>query len=170
MLTETEKQQAIVEGIYNYLSSKAEDQIQSVEKSGVGKEAKTEVERKQQVISSFKENNRELYREAESMTYAQAIALANRNMIANGGLERQRSIASLIWNNDEFKGKAGALYKAENHGSELDNISEIDRNNWLFNNYSRFISSGSDILKDINKKITDMSVDFRTQASNRKEN
>ena len=168
LLTEAEKQQAIVEGIYNYLSSKAKDQIQSVEKSGVGKEAKTEVERKQQVISSFKENNRELYREAESMTYAQAIAIANRNMIANGGLERQRSVASLIWNNDEFKGKAGALYKAENHGSELDNISEIDRNNWLFNNYSRFISSGSDILKEINKKITDMPVDFRTQASNRK--
>ena len=168
LLTEAEKQQAIVEGIYSYLSSKAKDQIQSVEKSGVGKEAKTEVERKQQVISSFKENNRELYREAESMTYAQAIAVANRNMIANGGLERQRSVASLIWNNDEFKGKAGALYKAENHGSELDNISEIDRNNWLFNNYSRFISSGSDILKDINKKITDMPVDFRTQASNRK--
>lgn len=103
--------------------------------------------------------------------YQQYILEAKMNLLANGGLARQRAVAEVIMNNESMRNKAAEAYKndvSNTQKAELANISEVDRNNFLFNSYLRLFKQGSSELNKIEKAIKNSDANYEAKADNRK--
>ena len=94
-----------------------------------------------------------------------AYQAANERAIAGGALARQRSVAEAIWNEDDLREQAKRQYSKDHRGQSLDNLSEIDRNNYLFENYDRFLSPESDGRKKVESIMSKSKVDLQAEAT-----
>ncbi|MBR3885375.1 MAG: hypothetical protein IKJ33_02795 [Clostridia bacterium] len=95
-----------------------------------------------------------------------AVNLANESAIAGGGLARQRSVANAIWADTDTQQLAISNYRSTHRGgSSLENLGEIERNNFLFEHYKDFLSEGSRGRVKVDEIMNTSKVDTTTEAT-----
>ena len=97
---------------------------------------------------------------------------AKMNMLSNGGLERQRKVSEVIWGNSTLRKLAQENFKNNKdinpNNAELENISEVDRNNFLFANYKNFTAKGSEERQIIENEINKHKTSYENKVDNKK--
>lgn len=94
----------------------------------------------------------------------QKIKLAQ-DLLANGGLERFRSVAEFVLNDTALKNSATGLLKSKT-GEDLDSLNMIDKYNFLFNHYKEIAKEGTDERAELERLAT-QKIEFNNQFGNK---
>lgn len=102
--------------------------------------------------------------ELESASPEQKIKLAQ-DLLANGGLERFRSVAEFVLNDTALKNSATGLLKSKT-GEDLDSLNMIDKYNFLFNHYKEIAKEGTDERAEL-ERLAMQKIEFNNQFGNK---
>ncbi len=165
LLTKEEYGEISTKGAYEYLQTNYSKEVHDAETEISKKfdlKTLTESERREKVVKYISSVNPDAYRNALYIGGLDAVNNAKVNALSNGGLERQRAIAEVIYNNNDLKTRAESFYRTEHNGADLNLVSEVDRNNYLFDNYSKLVSSDSEAGKKIAEILSKSKVGFES--------